>query len=167
MSDFKVFNLDKRTNPIDFQGQGSRVKVTRYTLLLNLVNTIQTLPFKLGPSTYFLCQENNTYGFSRSLVKGQGHTIHIVVCNVEQPIFNADTTLLISTSGKQQIFNVVSMSDFNVEIFNVETTSDFNVETTSDFNVFNVRIQRWNNVRFQPCFNLYLFIKLQEALSVR
>ena len=37
-------------NPIDFQGQGSKVKVTRNTLLLNLVNTIQTEPFKLGPS---------------------------------------------------------------------------------------------------------------------
>ena len=32
---------DKR-NPIDFQGQGSKVKVICYTLLLNLVNTIQT-----------------------------------------------------------------------------------------------------------------------------
>ena len=27
---------DKRKTPIDFQGQGSKVKVTRYTLLLNL-----------------------------------------------------------------------------------------------------------------------------------
>ena len=35
-------------NPIDFQGQGSKVKVTSYTLLLNLVNRIQTEPFKLG-----------------------------------------------------------------------------------------------------------------------
>ena len=41
---------DKRTNPIDFQGHGSKVKVTRYTLLLNLVNMIQTEPFQLGPS---------------------------------------------------------------------------------------------------------------------
>ena len=41
---------DKRTNPIDFQGQGSKVKVTSYTLLLNLVNTIQTEPLKLGSS---------------------------------------------------------------------------------------------------------------------
>ena len=41
---------DKRTNPIDFQGQGSKFKVTCCTLLLNLVNTIQTAPFKLGPS---------------------------------------------------------------------------------------------------------------------
>ena len=40
----------KRTTPIDFQGHGSKVKVTRYTLLLNLVNTIQTEPFQLGPS---------------------------------------------------------------------------------------------------------------------
>ena len=37
-------------NPIDFQGQGSKVKVTRYTLLFNLVNTIQPEPFQLGPS---------------------------------------------------------------------------------------------------------------------
>ena len=37
---------DKRTNLIDFQGQGSKVKVTAYTLLLNLVNTIQTELFK-------------------------------------------------------------------------------------------------------------------------
>ena len=42
----------KRTNPIDFQGQGSKVKVTRYTLLLNLVNTIQTEPFQLGQSNF-------------------------------------------------------------------------------------------------------------------
>ena len=41
---------DKRMNPIDFQGQGSKVKVTHYILMLNLVNTIQTEPFKLGPS---------------------------------------------------------------------------------------------------------------------
>ena len=41
---------DKRTKPIDFQGQGSKVKVTRYTLLLNLVNIIQTELFQLGPS---------------------------------------------------------------------------------------------------------------------
>ena len=43
---------DKRKTPIDFQGQGSKVKVTRYTLLFNLVNTIQTEPFQLhvGPS---------------------------------------------------------------------------------------------------------------------
>ena len=50
---FKLCTLtsyDKRTNPIDFQGQGSKVKVTRNTLLLNLVDTIQTEPFKIGPS---------------------------------------------------------------------------------------------------------------------
>ena len=41
---------DKRKNSIDFQGHGSKVKVTGYTLLLNLVNTIQTEPFQLGPS---------------------------------------------------------------------------------------------------------------------
>ena len=41
---------DKRMNPIDFQGLGSKVKVTRFTLLLNLVNTIQTEPFQLGLS---------------------------------------------------------------------------------------------------------------------
>ena len=40
----------KRTTPIDFQGQGSKVKVTRKTLLLNLVNTIQTETLQLGPS---------------------------------------------------------------------------------------------------------------------
>ena len=40
---------DKRTNPIDFQGQGSKVKVTCWTLFLNLVNRIQTEPFQLGP----------------------------------------------------------------------------------------------------------------------
>ena len=40
---------DKRTNPIDFQGQGSKVKVTSLTLMLNLVNRIQTEQFQLGP----------------------------------------------------------------------------------------------------------------------
>ena len=50
---FKLGTLttyDNRTNPIDFQGQGSKVKVTRNTLLLNLVNNMQTEPFKLGSS---------------------------------------------------------------------------------------------------------------------
>ena len=41
---------DKRMTPIDFQGQGSKIKVTCYKLLLNLVNMIQTEPFQLGPS---------------------------------------------------------------------------------------------------------------------
>ena len=41
---------DKRKNPIDFQGHESKVKVTSYTLMLNLVNTIQTEPFQLGLS---------------------------------------------------------------------------------------------------------------------
>ena len=36
----------KRTNPIDFQGHGSKVKVTCYTLLLNLVNKIN--PFYIA-----------------------------------------------------------------------------------------------------------------------
>ena len=43
-------SYDKRTMPIDFQGQRSKVEVTRYTLLLNLVNMIQTEPFQLWPS---------------------------------------------------------------------------------------------------------------------
>ena len=50
---FKLGTLttyDKRRNPIDFQGQGSKVKVTRNTLLFHRVNTIQTEPFQLGPS---------------------------------------------------------------------------------------------------------------------
>ena len=37
------------TTPFDFQGQGSKVKVTCNILLLNLVNTIQAEPFQLGP----------------------------------------------------------------------------------------------------------------------
>ena len=41
---------DKRMNPIDFQGQGLKVKVTSCILMLNLVNTIQTEPFQLGQS---------------------------------------------------------------------------------------------------------------------
>ena len=41
---------DTRKTPTDFQGQGSKVTVIRYTMLLNLVNMIQTEPFKLGPS---------------------------------------------------------------------------------------------------------------------
>ena len=42
--------MTRQSTPIDFQGQGSKVKVTRNTLLLNLVNRIQTRPFKLGLS---------------------------------------------------------------------------------------------------------------------
>ena len=58
----------------------------------------------------------------------------ILGCDVEQPIFNVETTLLIPMSQN----NLFSTSDFNFETtsgFNVETTSGFNVETTSDFNV--------------------------------
>ena len=43
---------DKRSNPIDFQGHGSKFKITCYTLMLNHVNTIQTEPFQLGPSNF-------------------------------------------------------------------------------------------------------------------
>ena len=39
--------LDKRIKPCDFQGHESKVKVTRYTLF---VNTIQTELFQLGMS---------------------------------------------------------------------------------------------------------------------
>ena len=73
---------DKRTNPIDFQSQGSKVKVTSYTLLLNLVNTIQTGPFKLGLSNLVLILLMTRWRhllISRSGVKGQGHMLHIVV----------------------------------------------------------------------------------------
>ena len=35
-------SYDKRTTPMDFHGQGSKVNVTRYTLLYGLVNTKQT-----------------------------------------------------------------------------------------------------------------------------
>ena len=47
-----ILLMTRGRTPIDFQGQGSKVKVTRYTLLLNLVNTIQTEPFQLGPSNF-------------------------------------------------------------------------------------------------------------------
>ena len=49
---------DKRTNPIDFQGHGSKVKVTCYTLLLNLVKhdtdwTVSLTTVKLGTHTTY------------------------------------------------------------------------------------------------------------------
>ena len=71
---------DKTKNPIDFQGQGSKVKVTRNTLLLNLVNTIQTRPFKLGLSNlvHILLMTRGRH-LLISKVKGQGHTLYIVV----------------------------------------------------------------------------------------
>ena len=87
---------DKRTSPIDFQGQGSKVKVTHYTLLLNLVNTIQTEMFQLGPSnlvhtSYDKRTTATMYCFSRSGVKGRGHTLSIVV----KP-FKHDTDWIVS-----------------------------------------------------------------------
>ena len=81
----------------------------------------------------------NTYTYQHSIQFNYVYDIpvaHNVVLrlilgrNVEQQIFNVETTLLISTSGKQLIFNVVSTSDFNLE-----STLDFNVETTSNLNV--------------------------------
>ena len=68
---------------IDFQGQGSKVKVTRYTLLLNLVNSLYPLSYDHQTwYTYFLWQEDDTYWFSRSGVKGWGHLLNIVVNDV-------------------------------------------------------------------------------------
>ena len=60
-------SYDKRTTPICFQGQVSKFKVKRYTLLLNLVNIIQTEPFKLGPSNV-VC----TYGKRTTPICFQG-----------------------------------------------------------------------------------------------
>ena len=66
------------------------------------------------------------------------HTTLILGRDVEQLIIvtiNVETSLLISTSGKQPIFNVFSTSKHNIKTasdFNVETTSYYNVETTSD-----------------------------------
>ena len=73
---------DKRTNPIDYQGQGSKVKVTRWTLLLNLVNTIQTEPFELGLSNLvhiLLMTRGRTLLIFKVRGKGQGRTLQIVV----------------------------------------------------------------------------------------
>ena len=67
---------------IDFQGHGSKIKVTRYTLLFNLVNAIQTEPFQLGPSNLIpilLMTRGSCYRFPRSGVKGQGHRLYSVV----------------------------------------------------------------------------------------
>ena len=63
---------------IDFQVQGTKVKVTRSTLLLNLVNKIKVEPFKLklGTCTYTCHDKRKTYIlFSRSGVKDQGHIL--------------------------------------------------------------------------------------------
>ena len=86
-----------------------------------------------------------------------------------QPANNVETTLFISTSGKQLILNVVSTSDSNVKTtldFNVETTSDFHVETRSDFILKQHQISMLkqcqisnnvrNNVRFQGLNNVRL-----------
>ena len=72
--------LMTRGGHIDFQGQGSKVKVTCYTLLLNLVNTIQTEPFQLGPSNlvHILLMTRGRHLLIFK-VKGQGHTLHIIV----------------------------------------------------------------------------------------
>ena len=64
-------SYDKRTTPIDFQGQGSKVKVTRYTLLLNLVNMIQTEPFQLWPSN-LVCTLLMTRGWHLYIFKFRG-----------------------------------------------------------------------------------------------
>ena len=72
--------------PIDFQVHGSKVKATRYTLLLNLVNTILTELFQLGPSNLvhkvLMTRERHLLILK---VKGQGHTLHIVVHIVVKP----------------------------------------------------------------------------------
>ena len=80
--------------------------------------------------------------------------------DVEQPIFNV-VTLLISTLGKQPIFNDVSTSDFNIE-----TKLDFNVETIWFQCWNNVGFQRWNSVRFQP-WNNFRFQRWNNVIFQR
>ena len=67
---------DKRTTPIDFQGQGSKVKVACYTLLLNRVN------IRLEPSNlmHILRMTKGRHLLLLTAgVKGQGHTLYLVV----------------------------------------------------------------------------------------
>ena len=71
-------SYDKRTTPTDFQGQGLKVKDTRYTLLFNLVNIIQAEQFQQGLSNlvHILLMTGTQH---RSGVKGQGNMLYIVV----------------------------------------------------------------------------------------
>ena len=85
---------DKRTNPIDFQGQGSKVKVTRYSLFVNIVNTLQIEPFQLGPSNLV---HINYYKRTTPIdFQGQGHMLHIVVkpCKNDTDCISARTVKL-------------------------------------------------------------------------
>ena len=69
-----IFNLTVMTN--------TQTLIRSVALSTNLVNMIQTELFQYYHHTwyiYFLWQEDVTYWFSRSGVKGQGHTLHIVV----------------------------------------------------------------------------------------
>ena len=74
-------SYDKRVSPIGFQGQRLKVKVTRYTLLLNLVNTIQTEPFQLRPSNmvHILLMTGRQYLFVFK-VRGQRSRSHVRHC---------------------------------------------------------------------------------------
>ena len=70
-----IHTYDKRMTTIDYQGQGSKVKVAGYTLLLNFVNMIQTKPFQPGPSNLvhiLLMTRGGTLLISRSWVEGEG-----------------------------------------------------------------------------------------------
>ena len=71
-------SYDKRTTSIDFQGQGSKVKVTRYILMLNLVNTIQTEPLKLQCRTVKI-GKHTTYDKRTTLIdfQGQGSKVKV------------------------------------------------------------------------------------------
>ena len=68
--------------------------------------------------------------------------------DVEQPIFNIESTLLISTSGKQQIFN------WNNVRFQHWNNVRFQRWNNVRYQRWNVWFQRWNNVIFQRLFVL-------------
>ena len=74
-----------------------------------LVNAIQTEPFQLGLSNsvhiLLMTTQDNTYWFSRSEVKGQGHTLHIVVKPCKQ---DTDWTVSAQTVklGTHTVFRV-------------------------------------------------------------
>ena len=99
--------------PIKFSRSGVKDHGhSRYTLLLNLVNTIQTEPFQIGHTiklsthTTYDKRMTCTYWFSRLGFKGQGHTLHIaLLINLENMIQTEPFQL-----GPSNLVNILQMT---------------------------------------------------------
>ena len=86
--------------------------------------------------------------------------------DVEQLIFNAETMLLISTSGKQPIFNVVSTSDFNVEATSDSTLKQLHISMLKQRQISTLKQRHILTLKQRHISTLIHFNKIEYLFNV-